>query len=216
MPPRSFDEDAASEWAEWVLDHGLPELPETVRVGDSVPIAYWAGPKYGAVVTVEWSWSDDHTDDYPAFEVETFRRTGDGWEPSGMTSGADWFDPPLLVRPDAHARFVEVTGVSKHTSLGWSCGAVDGTAGADDAFADAVVRVLDRNGQPLLEYPVEASRPAPAEGEERGEVVLLILIRLAAGEDGELRYDHVVVVARDPAVCEPPFSPNRCEDRTDR
>jgi hypothetical protein len=46
-PPDSFDEDDAYLWCEWVLDHDLPELPDVLVKGESVPIARWAGPTFG-------------------------------------------------------------------------------------------------------------------------------------------------------------------------
>jgi hypothetical protein len=97
-PPPSFDEELMTDWSKWVLDHELPSLPPAVAVGESVPIARWAGRHFGAVVHVQWSWSDDHDDDYMATEIEVFRRSGDGWEASSGGGGGGWFDPPFDLR----------------------------------------------------------------------------------------------------------------------
>jgi len=90
-PPDSFDEDLMTDWSVWVLDHDLPDLPATVEIGESVPVARWAGPRFGAVLHLQWSWSDDHDDDYLATEVELFRRDDGGcWEVANGSGGSDW------------------------------------------------------------------------------------------------------------------------------
>jgi len=41
IPPPSFHYEYADDWGAWVLDHGLPTLPEALGDDDEVPIAYW-------------------------------------------------------------------------------------------------------------------------------------------------------------------------------
>ena len=45
--PASYDEDLMTDWSLWVLDHGLPDIPAAVAVGESVPVARWAGRRPG-------------------------------------------------------------------------------------------------------------------------------------------------------------------------
>src|SRR5436853_2432704 len=97
--PESFGEDWMSDWSAWVLDNGLPDLPETVEVGWSVPIARWVGEQVGAVLHVQWNWSDDHDDDELNSEVEVLARSESGWQYPSGSGGIGWLDPPL-VRPE--------------------------------------------------------------------------------------------------------------------
>jgi hypothetical protein len=76
--PPSFDAEWMSDWSEWVLDHGLPPLPAVLGDDDAVPIARWAGPRFGAVLHVTRHWEDEDTPDGVDSEVEVFRRTADG------------------------------------------------------------------------------------------------------------------------------------------
>lgn len=60
--PASFDEDHMDEWSLWVLENGLFELPVSVKKGESVPVARWAGGTVGAVLH-QWSWEHYEGDD---------------------------------------------------------------------------------------------------------------------------------------------------------
>lgn len=141
MRPPSFDEDRMTEWSKWVLDHGLPDIPEALQVGESVPVAYWAGPRFGAVLHVQWSWSEEHTDDDLISEVQLFDRVPDGWRCYGAQGGTDWFDPPFC-RPNMSPREADLGGIFIAHEDGRSCCAADGLAGIDAA----VVEVVDEQG----------------------------------------------------------------------
>jgi hypothetical protein len=147
--PESFDEDLMTDWSLWVLDNELPTLPTDVRIGESIPIARWAGPRFGAVLHVQWIWSDDHDHDYLASEAEVFRRTDDGWQSSGGEGGTDWFDPPF-VRPQSIDRRDAFVGHIHVSGNGWVCAAVDGLAGADASQ----VEVTDSSG--VTRHPIES------------------------------------------------------------
>ncbi len=95
----SFDEKLMTDWSVWVLDHELPSLLRTLQPSEAVPVPRWAGPSFGAVLHVDRSGSDDDDDDGLRSEVELFRRTPAGWEPSSGSGGGGWFDPPFR-RPD--------------------------------------------------------------------------------------------------------------------
>src|SRR5438874_144532 len=84
--PPSWDEEYMTEWSLWSLLHGLPALPADVVRGESVPVARWVGPRYGAVMHVQWQWrldaDDAEEDDYIANEIELFMRRNGIWESS--------------------------------------------------------------------------------------------------------------------------------------
>jgi hypothetical protein len=138
-----------SDWSEWVLDHGLPPLPEVLNDGEVVPVARWAGSRFGAVLRVSRYWDDDDGEDRLDSEVEVFRRTDTGWQSSNGGGGSGWFDPPFE-RPGLGPR--EVVGGHEHCSGGpeWSCCAVDGIAGADAVR----VEVIDAAG--VERQPIES------------------------------------------------------------
>jgi hypothetical protein len=150
VQPESFDEELMTDWSLWVLDHGLPVLPDRVEVGQSVPVARWAGPRFGAVMHVQWSWGCDDEDDALINEVEVFARHQEGWCPSSGSGGSGWFDPPFQ-RPASLGPH-EAYAIGQHCSGadGWYCCAVDGLAGGDAAF----VEVEDADG--TTRRPIES------------------------------------------------------------
>jgi hypothetical protein len=115
-PPRSFHNQYTHDWALWVLEHGLPELPTVLDDDDEVPIAYWAGLRCASVIFR--SWWEPLVDDFPegwslplGREVNTehysYRRSSRGWVATGSTGGeaGPIGDPlaPASVQPrDAH------------------------------------------------------------------------------------------------------------------
>ncbi len=141
MMPGSFDEELMTDWSLWVLDHGLPDFPEVVRVGESVPVAHWVGPAFASVLHVAWRWGDPDDEDYLVSDVEVFRKSAAGWERSMGGGGTGWFDPPLR-RPELEPR--EAWVVHEHCSgdEGWQCCAVFGVAGVDAVQ----VRIEDADG----------------------------------------------------------------------
>jgi hypothetical protein len=126
-----------SESSEWVLDHGLLPLPDTLTDDELVPIARWAGARFGAVLYVSRYWDEEDGEDRLDSEIEVFRRTGKGWESSNGGGGGGWFDPPFE-RPGLGPR--EVIGGHEHGSGGpeWSCCSVDGVAGEDAVWVEVV------------------------------------------------------------------------------
>ena len=164
--PASYDEDLMTDWSLWVLDHELPDLPAAVAIGESVPVARWAGPHFGAVLHLQWSWRDDHDDDaYLMTEIQVFRRGADGrWEAAMNTGGSDWKEGPLI-RPDVPPDYAELGGQFYSGQRDWSFSAFDGIVGANAA----VVEVSDADGvtsrpidSPLgiALVAVDGSRPA--------------------------------------------------------
>ena len=148
--PPSFDEELMTEWSMWVLDHGVPDLPEAVAAGDSIPVARWAGRRFGAVMHLQWCGGDPDTR-YLGTETELFRRTSDGWTALSGGGGTNWpFDPPL-VRPSMPASAAFLGG---STCSGDDDGLVcahDGLVGIDGAE----VVVADEDGR-LERQPIDS------------------------------------------------------------
>jgi hypothetical protein len=102
--PASFDEDHMDEWSLWVLENGLPELPVSVKKGESVPVARWAGGTVGAVLHVQWMCDHDdrdahhrapEDDDFLASEVTCFYRVDGLWREGNASGGSGWYSPVL-------------------------------------------------------------------------------------------------------------------------
>src|ERR1019366_3834449 len=77
MRPVEFEERFAATWALWVLDHGFPDLPDQMVEGLSVPIAFWAGQRVGAVMFVQRCPHDEEceADEHFTTDEVSFRRT---------------------------------------------------------------------------------------------------------------------------------------------
>jgi hypothetical protein len=126
--PASFADEWMSEWSEWVLDHGLPDLPAEVAGGDAVPVAYWAGPLVGAVLH-RWRRSGDElADDEVGEEVQHFRRTSHGWEEANGQGGSGGGIDPLLQRLAFPADYAFVGGETSTLDGHWSCSSIEGGA----------------------------------------------------------------------------------------
>jgi hypothetical protein len=150
VEPSSFDEDLMEDWSFWVLDHGLPPLPHRVNVGESVPVARWAGPRVGAVLHIQWRWSDEHDDDHLTTETQAFRRRGTAWEVANGQGGTGWFDPPFVRPSHIGPTDVVIGGQFFASEVGWSCSGVDGIVGVDAA----AIEVEDSDG--VTRRPIES------------------------------------------------------------
>jgi hypothetical protein len=166
-----------TEWSLWTLEHGLPELPDRVEVGETVPIARWVGGRFAAVMHVQWMWTDAHLRDYLSSETELFFRRGNSWE-TESSGGASWLDPPFRRPPSFGPREVLPLTQTGATVPDGYCWSIEGIAGTEAAFVEvidlegatrraiespfgafvactdgdhaATLRVLDRAGEALL------------------------------------------------------------------
>jgi hypothetical protein len=150
-PPPSFDAEFTPAWSLWVLDHGLPTLPETLGLNDSVPVARWVGPRFAAVFHVRWlSWEELDGPAEPDSQVEFLRRRDDGWQVAYGSGGSNWFDPQLR-RPELPASDAQWSGMTCVTGdEGWYCCALEGLVGR----AATTIEVEDRDG--LTVHPIES------------------------------------------------------------
>ena len=141
--PPSFHYRYSDSWATWVLDHGLPALPEALGKDDEVPIAYWAGPASGSVLFRSW-WSnpEDEVTEGVAKVADnhySYVRTGEEWEPTGGGGGsAGPEDDPLRLRVYPE-RLASVGGE-------WHEGPVRGLTGLVGSAA-RTIEVEDRHGR---------------------------------------------------------------------
>ena len=155
-----------TDWSLWVLDNGLPALPPNVAVGESVPVARWNGREFGAVLHVQWRWSDSHDDDELQNEIEVFRRRqGEPtWEVATARGGGGWFSPPMSrpVVPESNATVTDFFATGEGT---WKCCAAYGFAGSKASL----IEVTDSAGvtrspleSPLGVFVVAADGEMPA------------------------------------------------------
>ena len=152
MQPRSFDDQLITEWSLWVLDHGLPSLPERIEFGQSIPVACWAGPLVGAVLHIQATAADPDFDEPERFdtEIECFRRVDGQWNVANATGGTDLPPGATLARIEAAPGYVGFGGEMTATGDGPACTAVDGVVGIDARW----IEVTDRGE--VIRRPIEA------------------------------------------------------------
>jgi hypothetical protein len=152
MQPRSFDEQLMTEWSFWVLDHGLPPLPARIEFGQSIPVAYWAGPLVGAVLHVQATAADPDFDEPEEFdtEIECFRRFDGRWNVANAMGGTDWPPGASLARVEAPPGYVGFEGEMTASGDGPTCTAVDGVVGINARW----IEVTDRSE--VVRRPIEA------------------------------------------------------------
>lgn len=179
MRPPSFDADHICYWDEWVLVHGLPDLPPVVGVGEAVPVAWWRGGGWAAVLNLEYV-ADDAEFDEPArldTDTQSFRWDGRAWEMADGSGGAGWF-PGFDVRPPAHLGPREAFAMhcGSHASHEWASGVLDGVAGVEAESVE--VEQGGRRHRQALDSPVGAwvaafdgRRPATVRVLGRGSIL---------------------------------------------
>ena len=133
MRPPNFDEQLMEDWSLWVLEHGLPPLPDRVSIGESVTVAFWAGPLVGAVLHIQAIAADPHLDEPESFDTEItcFRRVGDRWDAANARGGTDWPPGSSLARIEVAPGFVGFSGEMTASGDGPTCTAIDGVVGVD-------------------------------------------------------------------------------------
>ena len=169
VPPASFAEDYMSQWSLWVLNNGLPPIPSAVEVGESVPVAYWAGPAVGAVLHRTWAWTDDHDDDVVSDNIQCFRRGPDGWVEAGAQGGSSGGTDGRLTRLHTEPTVAYITGEFTAEQDGWVCCCIDGCVG----IGVEQVEVHDSGGvvRRTLDSPLGLF--VAASGDRVGAVVVL-------------------------------------------
>lgn len=108
MRPVDFSNANSDTWARWVLEHGLPDLPETIDMDESVPVAYWRGDTIAAVLFVR-RWLDGRPDDLlpdekwdeeelTDMDAGLFKLVNGEWTPFGG-GGGNWHCEAALTAP---------------------------------------------------------------------------------------------------------------------
>jgi hypothetical protein len=139
MRPESFGEDLSEDWSRWVLAHGLPEIQgPDLAVGESVPVAYWVGPRTAAVLHIRRivSW-DDEEEAMTLSAVHLFCLVDSAWEATGG-GGSDWPDERPLRRLDVDPRHATFGGRTGGPGREFGCKALEGVVGTDAAILEVV------------------------------------------------------------------------------
>lgn len=163
LRPSSLKDVNRTQWSLWVLDNGLPELPDSIERGECVPVACWNGSRFGAVVHIEratWGFPSPPEPPPPpppgmglgvigptvvgdlVSTVQVLRRTPTGWEVAKARGGAGWSEPELVPSdmPEGTATFR--SSFYARPSSEWSCKAKVGAVGRG-AF---LVEIKDAEG----------------------------------------------------------------------
>ena len=152
-PPPSFHEEHVSAWCDWVLEHGLPDLPPELREAEAAPVAYARLGEWAAVMTLAY----DPAEDPPELDmvIQTYHRTAGAWEAANGDSGSNWYPRTQLRRPpDLAPREVVADGRGWFGEMGWVCSEVDGVAGVDAAAVE--VEQAGRRHRQALDSPIGA------------------------------------------------------------
>ncbi len=96
-----------------ILEEGIPSLPTSLADDEAVAIARWVGPRFGALLFVQWSGEELDPERYLSSEVYVFERVEHGWESMNTGGGGGWFNPPF-VRPDVDPDYAAL--VHTHSS----------------------------------------------------------------------------------------------------
>ncbi|SDF26701.1 hypothetical protein SAMN05660662_1632 [Blastococcus aurantiacus] len=162
MRPPDFWAGHSHLWDEWVRDHGLPEpLSTPVALGESVPVAYWVGPRTAAVLHLHRSQDDGAPEPHTGTDLRLLARVGDGWEYRG--GSRSWSADEFPEKP-VPARDVRLDG----SACNWWTPDDDGRKAlylvvCVVADAPCTIRVLDRDGELLARI----DEPAGVEGVPR-------------------------------------------------
>ena len=153
MQPGGFDQDRyGAAWNEWVLAHGLPELPgPSIAVGESVPVARWTGPRTAAVLHIRHVDDADEPEprDWNEVDVHLFLRVDGGWRGAGSGGAGGWSGDTLV--PEAvPADAVRLDGMQASGVGGSGVTALWGEVGTAAAVAEVA-----QFGE-VTRHPVEA------------------------------------------------------------
>lgn len=136
MRPVSFAAEFSGQWSRWVLVHGLPVLPARVSVGESVPVAYWIGPLYAAVLhvrKVRWERQDEVAAET---DVECFCLVDSNWQDYG--GGGSGSRTDSLSRIEVAADHVSLDGLASGYARGRGCTALYGEVGNAAAYVEVI------------------------------------------------------------------------------
>lgn len=153
-------------WGDWVLANGLPDLPASLGEDEAVPVAYWRGERWAAVLELR------HRCALVGFEpegldtdVQGYRWSGRDWEAAGATGGGSWSDDLHIQAPDLQPDEVTCLGHGWHGGPEWVVGDAYGVAGSEAGSVEVEQegRVLSRPiASPLRAWVVAFDGRLPA------------------------------------------------------
>jgi hypothetical protein len=152
MQPNTFDVDNATDWSRWVLENGLPVLPRSLAVGESVPVAYWVGQATAAVLHVQRVRLDEDDEDVTETDIDLFCLIDERWEAFGGGGAGPWQEHAPLERLPVAKGYVELSGMNSGSSNDRGCKALWGVVGVDAAVAE--VHQARRITRRMIEAPV--------------------------------------------------------------
>ena len=138
MRPESFDADLAGQWSRWVLDHGLPEVPASkLRVGESVPVAYWVGPSTAVVLHIRRVLDEDEESPRTETDIDLFCLVDGSWETCGG-GGGGWPDESPLAVLAVAPNHVDLGGMNSGVVGDRGCRALWGSVGIEAVMAEVM------------------------------------------------------------------------------
>jgi hypothetical protein len=154
MRPEAFDNDHAVDWSRWVLENGLPALPQSeLAVGGSVPVAYWVGPTTAAVLHIRRIRIEDDDEAVTETDIDLFYLVDERWELYGG-GGGGWDEHAPLERQQVPSDYAELGGMNSNSINEGGCKALWGIVGVDAAVAE--VHQASRITRREIEAPVGA------------------------------------------------------------
>ncbi|MEI4278796.1 hypothetical protein [Klenkia terrae] len=173
MQPPSFDDRFSGAWSSWVLEHGLPAIPDQLGDGESVPVSWWSGPDTAAVLHLRRRPAEDDEPARTEVDVELFERRGELWD-TGPGGGAGGWEEAALTRVYVPADHADLSGAVGGTGLIALWGEVGTAAASVEVEQDG--HVVRRPVVAPLGWVVvstSARRPSTVRVRDAGERVLL-------------------------------------------
>lgn len=143
MRPTSFADELATDWNQWVLQHGIPAASAHVGEGQSVPVAYWVEDGVATVLHVSCVHPDEDQEPEDATWIDTYvlRRVDGMWVEESGRGGAG----PVSTDLGPSALDPRTASLDTLTSIGDGAErvtTVEGRVGRDAAWIE-----LDQRGQ---------------------------------------------------------------------
>lgn len=132
--PASVEDPWTYYWGDWVLANGLPDLPKTLSQGEAVPVAYWRGEQWAAVLELRHRPTDPDPGGEPEgldTDVQAYRWNGWEWEAAGATGGGSWSDDLRIQGNELPLGEAARLGHGRYGCREWVAGVAYGIAGKD-------------------------------------------------------------------------------------
>lgn len=139
--------ELCTDWSLWVLENGLPRLPDQLAEHSSVPVTWWRGPDSAAVLHVRRWPADGEQEPFTEVDVEVFALADGRWQLAASGGAGGW--PEAALRPtEVRAGHADLGGVVEGTSGGVHVVALWGEAGASAATSEV------EQGDVVTSHPV--------------------------------------------------------------